>query len=287
MLEEVLIKIWDVQHGHAAYIKTPTGKHIVIDLGTGSYEKGDEFSPLLHLKNNYGVDKVDYCIITHPHMDHIDDILNWEEVKPKVLERAKKVDIGKLLEDSLDKDQEKLEKYKEINNHYTRPVCSDEEISPNNEVSFGSKIKLFRSEKEQSNLNNYSSVFLIEFEGFKAVIPGDNENASWEELLEDEEFKRKIKDADIYLASHHGRESGYHSEIMDLINPKLTIISDSKYHETSCREKYTNVSSGWEVEKKDGTKEQRKTLSTYNDGVITIKFQKFVSTRAMNVKIGK
>lgn len=27
------VMIWDVDHGSAAYIKTPTGKHIAIDLG--------------------------------------------------------------------------------------------------------------------------------------------------------------------------------------------------------------------------------------------------------------
>ncbi|ODS37411.1 MAG: hypothetical protein A7316_09440 [Candidatus Altiarchaeales archaeon WOR_SM1_86-2] len=33
------IVFWDVQHGSATYIKTPNGKHIVQDLGTGSCEK--------------------------------------------------------------------------------------------------------------------------------------------------------------------------------------------------------------------------------------------------------
>ena len=46
---------WDVQHGSAAYIATPAGTHIAVDLGTGSYgESGPEFSPLLHLKDQRG-----------------------------------------------------------------------------------------------------------------------------------------------------------------------------------------------------------------------------------------
>ena len=50
MLEVVL---WDVQHGSATYIKTPekNQKHMVIDLGTGSYSESSEtFSPLLYVK---------------------------------------------------------------------------------------------------------------------------------------------------------------------------------------------------------------------------------------------
>ena len=50
------IIVWDVQHGSAVYIKTPTAKHIVQDLGTGSYKGGTrEFSPLLHLRDRWGV----------------------------------------------------------------------------------------------------------------------------------------------------------------------------------------------------------------------------------------
>ena len=39
---------WDVQHGNACYIETPTGKRFVIDCGIGSYIKPADatFSPL-------------------------------------------------------------------------------------------------------------------------------------------------------------------------------------------------------------------------------------------------
>ena len=50
---------WDVQHGSAAYIRTPADKHIAIDLGTGSYKNSDKtFSPLLHLKEKYGINNL-------------------------------------------------------------------------------------------------------------------------------------------------------------------------------------------------------------------------------------
>ena len=64
------LTMWNVQHGSAAYIQTPNGKNIAIDLGAG-----DGFSPLQHLRQN-GIRNLDHVTITHPHMDHIDDILN-------------------------------------------------------------------------------------------------------------------------------------------------------------------------------------------------------------------
>jgi hypothetical protein len=53
---------WDVQHGSAAYIRTPK-KNIVVDLGSGSYgTQKAEFSPLLHLKYKWNVDRRWKCI---------------------------------------------------------------------------------------------------------------------------------------------------------------------------------------------------------------------------------
>lgn len=42
---------WDVQHGNACYIGTPTGKRLVIDCGTCSYIKPADktFSLFVHL----------------------------------------------------------------------------------------------------------------------------------------------------------------------------------------------------------------------------------------------
>ena len=50
------VTIWDVQHGAATYVRTPNGRTFAIDLGIGSAKARREFSPLLHLKQNYGVE---------------------------------------------------------------------------------------------------------------------------------------------------------------------------------------------------------------------------------------
>ena len=54
-MSKALIVFWDVEHGHAAYIKTPNDRHIVIDLGTGSFESHKDFSPLNYLKYKYNL----------------------------------------------------------------------------------------------------------------------------------------------------------------------------------------------------------------------------------------
>ena len=69
---------WNVQHGSAIYINTPNGKDIAIDLGAD-----DNFSPLKYILSSGHT--LDHVTITHPHMDHIDDILNFDLLSPGTL----------------------------------------------------------------------------------------------------------------------------------------------------------------------------------------------------------
>lgn len=75
---------WDVQHGNATYFSTPHGQHIAVDLGTGKLGDGNPaFSPLLHMRDSWGVSQLDSVILTHPHRDHLDDIFNFDKLYPR------------------------------------------------------------------------------------------------------------------------------------------------------------------------------------------------------------
>jgi beta-lactamase superfamily II metal-dependent hydrolase len=87
-----------------------------------------------------------------------------------------------------------------------------------------------------------------------------------------ETFKKMITNADILLAPHHGRESGYNADFMNLVNPRLTIVSDGRFCETSANARYSAKSRGWTVYRKDGTSKERKCLTTNSDGEVTVKF---------------
>lgn len=266
------IVFWDVQHGSSTYIKTPDGTKIIQDLGKGSYAKDDlEFSPLKHLKNKYGINKIDNIIITHPHKDHIGDILNFDDFSPSVLTRPvhiPKEDINKNVSDA---DKLIFEKYFEISERYNSPVIINPKDPSNNG---GVNIETFHPKScSNSNINNQSIVTVITYEGIKVILSGDNELCSWNELLEDNDFKNAILDADVFLAPHHGRKSGFHSDLFDHFKPKLTILSDTKSVETSDTDRYKNVTSGWDVYHRNGNKnvEKRYCLTTRKDGVIVLK----------------
>lgn len=274
MRSQVELVFWDVQHGHATYIKTPNNRHIVIDLGIGDYSGRDTaFSPLRHLRYNYGVQQLDYVVITHPHLDHIDDILNFDLLSPKVLNRPKQITNQEVMEGVRDQDRAKFQKYCQINDSYNQPIGGGTN-DPDNPDNFGGmKIQTFTpSTCSHNNFNNHSIVTVIEYAEIKIVIPGDNEACSFDELLQRETFKTAIKNADVLLAPHHGRENGYNSDFMNLVNPRLTVVSDGRFCDTSANGRYSQKSRGWTVHKGNGTSSERKCLTTNSDGEVLIKF---------------
>lgn len=274
MSTQVEMVFWDVQHGHATYIKTPNNKHIVIDLGIGDYSGRDTaFSPLRHLKYNYGVQQLDYVVITHPHLDHIDDILNFDLLSPKVLNRPKHITNQEVMEGVREQDRAKFQKYCQINDSYNEPIGGGANDPANPDNYGGVKIQTFTpSTCSHNNFNNHSTVTVIEYAAIKIVIPGDNEACSFDELLQREAFKTAIKNADVLLAPHHGRDNGYHNDFMNLVNPRLTVVSDGRFCDTSANGRYSQKSRGLTVHKGNGTSSERKCLTTNSDGEVLIKF---------------
>ena len=88
---------------------------------------------------------------------------------------------------------------------------------------------------DKSNFNNFSPVTIVRLGGIKIVICGDNETASFEKLMNQTGFQSDVSDADILVAAHHGRETGYYKDFVDKVNPRLTIISDTSKSKTTAQ----------------------------------------------------
>lgn len=288
MSSEATLVFWDVQHGHSAYIYSPNNRHIAVDLGTGSYGSSQEFSPFLHLKNKYKIERIDYVIITHPHVDHIDDIFNFDDLKPKVLLRPKHLDKEPILEKAQESEKPKIKKYFEISERYNQPVKDDSPDNPRNPNNYGGlRIKPFIPTKcSQNNINNHSVVAVFEYAGIKALLPGDNEPTAWNELKEMAGFLDATRNVDVLLAPHHGRESGFDNDTINHFNPRITVVSDGCFCDSSATKRYSAKSRGWAVYNNDGSSKERKCLTTRSDGVIVVKFGKNNDgTSFLNIRI--
>ncbi len=263
--------LWDVAHGSAAYLKTPEGRHVVVDLGIGDTSTRDAaFSPLLHL-HRMGIQQLDQVILTHPHRDHLDDISNFNLLSPRVLLRPRHLTDDDVRAGNQGRDGPVIEKYLEINAQYAAPVPSG--AYPLHDANSGMRIRTYQpTQCARTNLNNHSIVSFFGFAGSTICLPGDNEAASWRELLEDADFRRDLASVDILVAAHHGREAGYCEDIFDLCKPALVCVSDGEARGTSAVGKYFNRSRGWEVHSRSGGRsESRYVLTTRTDGSIRIR----------------
>lgn len=161
------------------------------------------------------------------------------------------------------------------NNEFIHTIL-DTDLVGNPAVSGGASMVQFASEScGTSNINNHSAVVIIEYCGLKIIIPGDNEPASWKILKENSSFINRIADTDIFIASHHGRESGYYAELFEPFSPKLCIISDGRVQDTDATNRYSHHATGWSVHSRGGLASiDRNCLTTRNDGDIDIEIGK-------------
>ena len=266
------VRVWDVSHGNAAWVKFPNGRHMVVDLGADG-SGADCFSPLRTMKTAYGVQQLDYAVITHGHADHLDDIFRLHELYyPSILVTPRHLTDDEIRAGNRVVDTELVERYLVVRQAYTSPVPPglDTTVTANTgEASFRFFIP---AQCSKQNLNNHSLVAVLTYQGMKIVIPGDNESPSWNELMRDLSFCMAVQNTTVLIAPHHGREAGFCADLLDLMTPRLIVISDGAATDTSITGRYSEKASGCLVQNGIGKVDARKCVTTRQDGHITLRF---------------
>lgn len=261
----------DVGLGLSIHVITPNGKLAVFDLGA---------SPTSSPLKRFSYDTViDYLFISHPHRDHIQDITNLRYYS-RFLNVPQNVDVNILIAAAREEDKPMFRIYKQLLDNRNYDSSSYARILP--QVTGGLFIESFRATSCCSNnLNDVSSISILNFEGSKMVICGDNEKSSLRELMESRRFQQAVANADILVAPHHGRESGFHAPFINTVSPSLTIISDTSKVATSASGLYSAYSSGLNVNY-IGSDENgfRRCLSTRKDGPIEVRLQSHITVTA-------
>lgn len=197
-------------------------------------------NPIVYLKK-FGVKDIFRFIITHPDMDHLDGIQDlftefnignvWDtDNKKEISDKAgsggynmedwkfyksirdcKHVPCKRLTYFSNDSNQYYNEDYMEI-------------LSPT--------LKTLDQCNKSSNWNDSSYVILYtppkkNGGNWKILFSGDSEDLTWDHILEN--HSEKIKDIDVLLAPHHGRDSGRSFDFLNTVNPKATLFGNANY----------------------------------------------------------
>jgi len=129
-------------------------------------------------------------------------------------------------------------------------------------------------EAEEINTNHLSQLVFVEYCGSKICICGDLEESAWEKMLQKPEVQVELKNTNVMVAPHHGRDNGYHEDIFKYCkNLDCVIISDKELMydtQTSMSDKYgKQVAVGVNF---NGNDSGRKVLSTRSDGHLWIRF---------------
>lgn len=183
----------DVGQGDCVHLKY--GKFDVLIDGGGSvnYPVGKETVMPYLLKN--GVKKVDLAIGTHRHTDHYKGL---EELKEERM--IKDLLVGQIAG----------KKFLLSDNVWIEtlwPLSID-------------------SDKGQDE-NAGCSVFMIHYNGYRALITGDLDSQGEREMLKYYEGTTKLK-ADILKIGHHGSAGSTCDEFLDAVNPKYGVIQVGK-----------------------------------------------------------
>ncbi|MBU2807590.1 hypothetical protein HF285_04745 [Acidithiobacillus ferrooxidans F221] len=121
--------------------------------------------------------------------------------------------------------------------------------------------------------NHLSQMMFVKYGQTTFCIPGDLECRSWELMLAKPDVQDWLRQTNVLMAPHHGRENGYHEDIFNYCNPACVIFSDKPIVHGTQRDMiatYASHADGITYTTRTGDSVQRRTLTTRNDGHILV-----------------
>ena len=218
-----------VDKGHMTLIQFTSGTNMLVDCRLSPTRP----SPLQYLRGK--IQTLDIVIITHPHQDHLTGIKDvCEYYRPRYLWHN-----GRCFRpDPVYEDWSYYERLRTGKLSYCTPV----EVRSGQTARVGDS-KIYVASPLVPNLegtsedeNNNGIILSIVTGKTKVVLTGDTEEDQWSAI-----DLRLLTDPSVFLASHHGRDSGFSVKSMAVIKPQHIIISDGAPAETDATEKYRQI----------------------------------------------
>jgi len=202
-------------------------------------QKESPVNPMAYLKK-HNINSVFRFILTHPDMDHMDGIKDFfEEFEPINfwdIDNDKEIDSFKS-QKSVD-DWEFYKKLRDGRIKKKRLTLHDgakgkyynedeQGKSGGNGLHILSPSKeLVRVAKESDDYNDCSYVILYRTGNYKILFAGDSHDKTWEYILCN--YENNVKNIDLLIAPHHGRDSDRSYDFLDVLKPTLTFFGNAK-----------------------------------------------------------
>ncbi len=233
--QNLKVTFLDVGEGDSIFIRTPSGKTILIDAGRLQFRENGEVSydagekVVLPFLRSQGVNALDLLVITHPHLDHFGGA-------QQILQHLK---VGQLLVSPALGETElyarliqtaQQQKIPVLQGSKGQQILLDQLVNlailapqpPKVEQSPVESAGIALAKGQESHLNNQSLVLKLTYDNCSFLLTGDIEQEGITELMAD---SGSALSSTVLKLSHHGSRTGYAPEFYRLIKPKVAIIT--------------------------------------------------------------
>ena len=211
--ENLTVHYLDVEKCNCALVCSSDGHFMLIDAGSNDDAHTEETMEYLKAQ---GVERLDYLVVTHPHMDHIrsvPEIVNRFEVTEVLMGDFSPDMVGtKIYCMVLDAIQEK---------GILRTSPAEGEVYQLGNASFSILANDDSAQTAAEDLNNTSIVLRLTDGLHDFLFCGDAEKELEAALLE----KNADLSADVLLAAHHGSSSSNSPAFLEAVGPQIVVIS--------------------------------------------------------------
>jgi beta-lactamase superfamily II metal-dependent hydrolase len=234
----MIVNIYDVGHGFCGYIRDQlTGANLLIDCG---YNEVSGVHPAERVLEEYG--PIGGLAIQNYDEDHVDGL-------PRLLGRTGPYPASVLFGNPTVTPEQILSlktppygtgilALLRLKALYNRPYAG---AGVPGEVSVSHYWNQFPWVK---NTNDLSLVTFVHGPAYSVVFTGDLEVAGWRRLLWNSAFRAELGRVKVFVASHHGRTSGYCAEAFDHCRPEIVVISDGEIQYETQAHCYARHASG-------------------------------------------
>lgn len=207
------VEFINVGQGDSALIVC-NGKYMLVDSGEEDYYRIVES----HL-DEYGVEKLDIVVATHPHSDHIGSM-------SRIIE---KYEIGAFIMPEVEKaDAEDSEIYAKLCDALENKGIKTEFAAAGREYTLSDAgIRILSPSGSFENLNDMSVVFMLTYGDSKFLFTGDIEEDGENALLE---AGADLK-CDVLKIAHSGSDTSTSEDFLKKASPRIAVISVGKDNE--------------------------------------------------------
>ncbi len=261
-------EILNVEHGFCAYAIGSDGGVLLFDCGHGDVNRPSTYLP------DRGISCIRRFFVTNYDEDHISDL-------PAV---RQSLNIEILTRNfSMTSDQIRLLKTPPISSAMNDLLSMIDSytvnVSPQRLEPAGLRVWYFYNNYPMfTDTNNLSLLTFLDIGDISFVLGGDLEKTGWLALLQKPCVRDLLKRVNVFVASHHGRESGYCPKVFNYCKPHFIVMSDGPIrHDTQhMASTYAQHAIGGLLSTPFG-QEKRKVVTTRKDGNIMLENGKLLA----------